>query len=147
MKTNFSMSISITSLFLIVLLTVLIIGFWGVNQIYASHDVGGSGGVSVSNPVDIGTYLRLSDDKPVKAVYTSPAFLVNLLVRNIMIVGGMFVLILAILAGYSYLTKGKKGVEDAKYIATWGLVGFLIMFGAYWIVQIIKLITGADIIL
>ncbi len=97
--------------------------------------------------VDLGTCLKLSNDTPIKDVYSQPAFLVNLIVRNLMILGGMMVLVLAIIVGYKYITGGKKALQDANQIALWGLVGFLIMFGAYWIVQIIKLITGADIIL
>ena len=97
--------------------------------------------------VDLGICLRLSDDTPIKNVYSQPAFLVNLIVRNLMILGGMMVLVLAIIVGYKYLTGGKKALQDINQIALWGLVGFLIMFGAYWIVQLIKLITGADILL
>ena len=97
--------------------------------------------------VDLGTCLKLSDDQPIKEVYTNPAFLVNLLVRNVMILGGIMVLVLAIIVGYKYLFGGKKGMEEANQIALWGLVGFLIMFSAYWIVQLVKLITGADILI
>ena len=134
--------IKLKSLFVPALFSIFVLVIFSTSAMAQSDlcDPGGGG-------VPLGTCLKLSNDTPVEKVYSNPAFLVNLLVRNLMIVGGMFVLVLAILAGYSYLTKGKKGVEDAKQIATWGLVGFLIMFGAYWIVQIIKLITGADIIL
>ena len=106
-----------------------------------------AGACDPGSGVDLGNCLKLSNDTPIKEVYTQPAFLVNLLVRNLMIIGGMMALVLAIIVGYKYITGGKKALQDANQIALWGLIGFLIMFGAYWIVQIIKLITGAEIIL
>ncbi len=103
--------------------------------------------IKASHPIDLGTYLKLSNDTPVKDVYNNPAFLANLIVRNLLIVGGLITFGLIIIAGFKFIVGGKKGLEDAKNIAVWGLVGFVIMFSAYWIVQIIKLVTGANILL
>lgn len=116
-------------------------------SVYAQTGVSDQPLVRTSHPIDLGTFLKLSNDTPIKDVYNSPAFLVNLIVRNLFIVGGFVVFGLIILAGFKFIVGGKKGLEDAKNIATWGLIGFIVMFSAYWIVQIIKLITGANILL
>ncbi len=130
-------------LILSILITLLI-----THSVFAIEELGDDGGAPGANTgIDLGTYLRLSNDTPIKEVYSQPAFLVNLIVRNLMIVGGMMVLVLALIVGYKYITGGKKALQDINQITLWGLIGFLIMFGAYWIVQIIKLITGVDIIL
>ncbi len=97
--------------------------------------------------VDLGDCLKLSDSTPVKDVYTNPAFLVNLIVRNAFIGAGIFLFIIIILAGYKFLTQDKKGVEEAKTMITTAIVGFVIMFSAYWIVQVVGIVTGADILL
>lgn len=97
--------------------------------------------------VDLGNCLRLADDTPVNDVYTTPAFLVNLIVNNLFIISGVIMVVLIITAGYKFVTKGKEGVQEAQQILTNALLGFIIMFSAYWIVQIIALITGADILL
>ncbi len=97
--------------------------------------------------VDLGNCLRLADDTPVSMVYTSPAFLVNLIVSNLFIISGVLLVGLIITAGYKFITKGKEGVQEAQQILTNALLGFILMFSAYWIVQIIALITGADILL
>ena len=96
---------------------------------------------------DLGDCLKLSDSTPVKDVYTNPAFLVNLIVSNIFIGAGIFLFFVILLAGIKFLTQDKKGVEEAKTMVTTAIIGFVIMFSAYWIVQIVALVTGADILL
>lgn len=95
--------------------------------------------------VDLAQCLKLSDSQQVSEVYTSPAFLVNLVVRNIFVVAGIVLFFMIILAGFKFIKGGKDGLEEAKKVITQAVVGFLIMFSAYWIVQIIALITGANI--
>ena len=111
-----------------------------VQKVYAQCNPGDGG-------VDLGECLKLSDSTPVREVYTNPAFLVNLVVRNLFIVAGIILVIMFFMAGYKFILKGKEGVQEAQQLATNALVGFIVMFAAYWIVQIIALSTGADIAL
>ena len=99
----------------------------------------GSGGIN------LGDCLRLSDNTKVSDVYDSPAFLVNLIVSNLFIVAGVVLFLLLILAGFKFITGGQKGAEDAKGIFQTSLIGFITMFAAYWIIQIIALLTGITI--
>lgn len=97
--------------------------------------------------IPLGSCLKLSNDTNVSETYTTPAFLVNLLVRNIFVFGGIVVFFMLLLTGFKFVAGGKKGAEDAKQILTATVVGFLLMFSAYWIVQIVKIITGTNIVL
>lgn len=97
--------------------------------------------------IPLGDCLKLSDDTKVSETYTTPAFLVNLLVRNLFVVAGIILFFMILLAGFKFIAGGKKGLDDAKQIMTAALVGFLLMFSAYWIVQIVKLITRTNIVL
>ncbi|MBP9820132.1 hypothetical protein KBC79_05355 [Candidatus Woesebacteria bacterium] len=97
--------------------------------------------------VDIGNCLALTDQVRVKDVYTNPAFLVNLVVRNVFILAGIVIFFLIILAGYKFLTQDKKGLEEARNILTTAFLGLIFMLSAYWIVQLIAYVTGADIVL
>lgn len=99
----------------------------------------GSGGV------DLGECLQLSDGTLVKEAYYNPAVLVNLLVRNLFVVAGVIFFLIIIFAGFKFIMGGKKGAEDAKNIIQTALVGFVIMFAAYWIIQIVSLLTGVDL--
>lgn len=62
------------------------------------------------------------------------------------VLGGVILFFMIIFAGFQFLTQGEKGIEKAKTIITTALMGFGIMFAAYWILRIIKIITGADIV-
>lgn len=111
-----------------------------VKQAQAQVDCSpGSGGLNLAN------CLQLSDGQYVRDVYTNPSFLVNLIVRNVFIVGGIVLFFMFMLAGYKFLQKDKGALEDAKHIMFNALIGFTIMFSAYWIVQLVALVTGADI--
>lgn len=97
--------------------------------------------------IPLGDFLKLSDSTKVSDVYTTPAFLVNLIVRNLFVVAGIILLVIGLYAGFQYITGGRKGMDNAKQMLTAAAVGFILMFSAYWIVQIVKIITGADILL
>jgi hypothetical protein len=97
--------------------------------------------------IDLGTYLRLSDSRTVSEIYSNPAFLVNLIVKNLFVLAGIVLFLMVFYAGFKFIQGGAKGAEEAKTIATTAVIGFIIMFSAYWVVQIVALITGTDIIL
>lgn len=109
-----------------------------IPQAYAQCDPG-------EGEVNLGDCLKLADDSPVSGVYENPAFLVNLVVRNLFILGGIFFVISIFLAGYKFIMKGKEGVQEAQQLVINGLIGMMVMFAAYWIVQIVGLITGANV--
>lgn len=97
--------------------------------------------------IPLGDCLKLSDNTKVSDTYTTPAFLVNLLMRNIFVAAGVVLFFMILLAGFQFVAGGKKGAENAKQIATATAIGFALMFSAYWIVQIVKLLTKTNIIL
>lgn len=95
--------------------------------------------------INLGDCLKLSDGTRVSEVYDSPAFLVNLIVENLFVVAGVIFFLLLVVAGFKFITGGQKGAEDAKGIIQTALIGFVIMFAAYWIIQIVVLLTGINI--
>lgn len=100
---------------------------------------------SGSAGLDLGTAYTLGNGQPVKDVFSTPAQLVNLLVPNLFVIAGVAAMILAIVIGYKFLAKGSQGIQDAIKISIAGAAGIVVMFAAYWILQIIKQMTGADI--
>ncbi len=97
--------------------------------------------------IDLGCMLKLGNGFAVKDVYTSPSFLVNLIVYNLFVIAGVLLLFFTLYAGYKFISGGTKGKDEAKGMIQSALVGFLLMFVAYWIVQIVQLITGVKIAL
>lgn len=92
--------------------------------------------------VDLRECLQLGGGQTVASVYSTPAVLINLLVRNVFILAGIILFFVIMYAGFQFISGGKKGAEQAKTTITTALLGFVIMFSAYWILQIIRIITG-----
>lgn len=99
----------------------------------------------LSSQVNLIDHLRLKNDQTIAEVYDKPGTLVNLIVSNLFVVAGVFIFVMFIGAGLSFLQDTDKGKNDAKTLATGAVIGFIVMFSAYWIVQIVKYITKADI--
>ena len=47
-------------------------------------------------------------------------------------------------AGFAMVQGGSKDKDKAKSTMTSAALGFIIMFAAYWIMQIIQLLTGIN---
>lgn len=60
---------------------------------------------------------------------------------------GLGLLLMLISAGYTFLTSAgdAKKMEEGKQRLTFAIVGFLIVFGAYWVVQILGVMFGTGI--
>ncbi len=100
-----------------------------------------------SAQINLSEYLKLTklENEPTVAdTYGSFGVVVNLVVSNLFVLAGIVIFFLVIGAGFSYLKDSDKGKEDAKNLATGAVIGFLVMFSAYWIVQIIKLVTQME---
>lgn len=76
--------------------------------------------------------------------------LVSLVVRLGFIVSGILVLFFIVFAGFNIIAgAGQNNPEAAKkgqQAATAAVIGFVVVFAAYWIVRLIELITKSNII-
>lgn len=62
-------------------------------------------------------------------------------------IAGLALLLMLISAGYTFLTSAgdAKKMEQGKQQLTSALIGFIIVFGAYWLVQILGIMFGTSI--
>ena len=96
--------------------------------------------------IDLSEYLTLSDGQRVSEVFNTPASMVNLLVQVIFVGVGLILFAMIVISGLSMVAGGTSESKDkAKTTMTSALIGFLVIFSAYWIMQIIQVFTGADI--
>lgn len=96
--------------------------------------------------VDLGEKFTLGvGGAQVKDTYGKPADLINIIVPNLMVVGGIIIFFMFIMAAFKFMGDSSKGKEEAMGIMKTALIGFVLMFAAFWIVQIVKVITGTDI--
>jgi hypothetical protein len=64
--------------------------------------------------------------------------------KYIFAVAGILLLIYLILGGFQYLTSAgdPKKAQEAQSKITQALIGFVIIFASYWIVQILAVVLG-----
>ena len=75
-------------------------------------------------------------------------FVVGSLVPYFFTFAGILLLLYLLFGGFELMTSrgNPKAVESGKGKITYALIGFLIVFLAFWIVQISGLIFGIDVI-
>jgi hypothetical protein len=96
--------------------------------------------------VDLSNYLVLKNGDKVSEVFKTPASMVNLLVSNAFVVAGGFIFVLILIGGFKFLSDEAKGLDEAKTLWTNAGIGFAVLFGAYWVVQIVQILTGVQIL-
>jgi hypothetical protein len=100
--------------------------------------------------VDIGDVFFGRGENPELRQITGVGDLVSLGVRIAFVIAGLLVLFFIIFGGYSIIAgAGSDNPEQAargKQAATAAVIGFVILFASYWIVQLIQAITGIAIV-
>lgn len=94
-------------------------------------------------------FLGRSDggsQQTVGEVYSTPAVLINVIVTNIFVIAGVILFLLMIYSGYLFITKESKGIEEARSTLTTAIIGLVVMFSAFWVVQIVQIMTGISIL-
>lgn len=82
--------------------------------------------------------------------YAQPGILISALIKNAYMAGGLIILGLLLFGGFSYIVNigsgdSKKLAQGAKAIRS-ALIGFLVLFSSYWIIQIIQAIFKVEIL-
>jgi hypothetical protein len=63
-------------------------------------------------------------------------------------IAGIILFVVLVLGGFQMLTgaASSKGMEEGKQKITSAILGFIILFAAYWIAQLLELIFGISIL-
>ena len=74
--------------------------------------------------------------------------IISTLIKVALPLSGIILLGVIIFAGFTIMTNAANPdkAEQGKKMLTQGIVGFLIIFAAYWIAQIIEVLTGFPIV-
>lgn len=97
-----------------------------------------------SGTLNLGDCLTLEDRRKVSEVFATPADLVNVIVRVAFIAGGILIFFFLLYAGFLFINGASKGKDQAKEVMTSAIIGMIVMFSAFWILQIVKVVTGID---
>ncbi len=100
---------------------------------------------------DIGEAFKLGGDEGIRTAqgYGSIGELISSILPNIYVVAGVILFLLMVFGGFTYIksagSSDEEGVQKGQKAITAALVGFLIIFASYWIIQLIEIITGIQI--
>lgn len=90
--------------------------------------------------VDIGEKFKFRD-KGVNLVFPDLGSFINVLLPNVYVLAGLILLVLLIFGGLTFiLNAGKRPEEMAKgsQALTAALIGFVLIFLSYWIINIVN---------
>ncbi len=92
----------------------------------------------------------LGNNNTLDNTYSNPASLVTIIVKNSLTVAGIILLVLIIVGGFMMIASAGSGDQkkaaSAKTMITDAVIGFLVIFLSYFIIQIIEIITGVTIL-
>lgn len=92
--------------------------------------------------VDISKEWKLAQNFP------TLASLVSSILPNALLLGGVICFIIVVITGFGVVTGAggdEHAAEGRKNILTYAIIGLTIMFGAYWVLQIINFITKGSL--
>ncbi|MCJ7827564.1 hypothetical protein MUP65_00250 [Patescibacteria group bacterium] len=102
--------------------------------------------ISFAKPVYAQVNIRSLFESPIDSIggiFTS-------LLPNLYILAGIIFFLLIFAGGFTIISSAGKGMEEGvakgQKALTAGVIGFIIVIGSYWIIQIIGMITGLDIL-
>jgi len=84
----------------------------------------------------------------------APNFHFGTLISNVLTaaisISGVIALLLFITGGLKIImgasNSDSRSTGEGKQTVTWAVIGFIIIFTAYWIIRVIELISGVDFI-
>ncbi len=76
--------------------------------------------------------------------------LISLIITSAITIAGIIVLFLFIYGGLKLVmgagSNDPKSAEQGKQAVTYAIIGFIIIFGAYWVIRVIETILGVDFV-
>lgn len=97
--------------------------------------------------VNLKNEFRLSPSRSVADVYGSPGQFIGVFLPQIFLIAGLIVFFLLVAGGFRIIggAGDPKSIEAGKKTITGALIGFTVIFTAYWIIQLVETVTGVRI--
>lgn len=104
----------------------------------------------IAQGLDLGDALKLDENgtNSVGAIYPNIASFLQFLVPLAFVIAGIILLFILLAGGFTIISSGgnAKNVESGRNQLMGAIIGFLVIFAAYWIIQIVQTITGVPIL-
>lgn len=98
--------------------------------------------------IDIGSSLKFQGGASAASSFTDLGSLISLWLPNLYTAIGIILFLFVLGGGVALITSSgdQKKLEEIKKILTFAILGFAILFGSYWIIQIVQIVTGVPIL-
>ena len=98
--------------------------------------------------IDIGDAFKFQGGASASTSFTNLGSLISLWLPNVYVVAGLILFFLTLFGGFQFITAAgdEKKIEEGKNVLSSAILGFAILFGSYWIIQIIQILTGVPIL-
>lgn len=85
---------------------------------------------------------------PLAKTFTSLGQVVSILLKNAFVLAGLIFFFVLLFSGLKYILSSgnKEQIQKAGSTMTSALWGLIIVFVSYWIIKIIEIITGLEIL-
>lgn len=99
--------------------------------------------------LEIGEQFWLRPGQGVETQFNTFGDLISVLLPNIYVIAGFVLLVVLILGGLDFIIAAEKSdterlAQGRKKMIT-GLIGFLVIFASYWVIQLIEAVAGLEI--
>lgn len=101
--------------------------------------------------LDLGKAFKIAPNQGIGDTeqFNSLGGLISAILPNVYVLAGLILLFFLIFGGLTVILGAGKGnqenVEKGKKVLTSVLIGFLVVFASYWIIQILEILTGIEI--
>jgi len=96
---------------------------------------------------NLGDKLLFQGDTAQNA-YPDAGTLVNNILPNVYIAAGLIIFFMIVIGGFTIVTNSgnQDKVADGSKVITSAIIGLLVLFASYWIIQIIQVVSGVPIL-
>lgn len=96
---------------------------------------------------NLGEKLNFQGDSA-SNTYTNASDLLNNILPNVYIAAGIVIFFMFILGGFNIISSASDShkMEEGKKTITFAIMGLLVVFASYWIIQLIQVVTGLQIL-
>lgn len=98
-------------------------------------------------PENLGDCL-LFQGATAQSTYSGPGTLINNILPNVYIAGGIIIFFMLLFGGFTIISHAGNPdkLKDGTKTITSAIIGLLVLFASYWIIQLIQVITGVSIL-
>lgn len=101
----------------------------------------------MSCPTNLGDCLKFQGTAATTE-YSTTSDLINNILPNIYIAGGIIIFFMILIGGFTIIANAGNAdkIADGTKTITSAIMGLLVLFASYWIIQIIQVTTGVSIL-